>query len=370
MATVAGVVFSITIVALQLASSQFGPHVLRSFLADKINQVSLGTFVACVLYAFFVILAVRDQAGFVPVASTYMGMVITAGALFVLILFISHVADSIRIESVINAIARDIRDAMAQIFPEELGEGEEVEREEPPQRPLLLEHESKPITLRGGGYIRRLDDPTLMQLAAEYDLMIWLLCRPGDFIVNGGVVMHAAPASRLTAEIERKLANTAVVGLRRTPDQDISYALQELAEIAIRALSPGINAPFNATPCIDFIGDALVRLARRRIPSLVRCDEAGKARVLIARAMTLAEVTRTVLGPIASAGRSHAVVMAHLIKATLTVADRAPSHDREDLRALASSFAQEAASALPSERERKLVEHALKDEQPPAGLIR
>lgn len=356
MATIAGVVFSITIVALQLASSQFGPHVLRSFLADTGTQVSLGTFVASFIYAILVILTVRDQSGFVPYAATYMAILIAAVAMVVLVYFINHVANFIRIESVTGALAADLRRVAPAVFPEEVGHGEEVEREEAPRPPPGFDRDSRGIAVTEGGYIRRIDETALMRLAATYDLLIWLACRPGDFVVTGTTVMAVAPSGRIDARLAARLRDTVVLGSRRTPEQDVAYAFQQIAEVAVRALSPGINAPFTAIPCIDLIGEGLCGIAGRRMPSLRRCDDAGQLRVLVARGLTLADLARNALGPIASAGREHAHVMARLIETALLVAARARVQaDRDEIRALAAAFTREAEAGLGSERERAVL---------------
>lgn len=354
MATIAGVVFSITIVALQLASSQFGPHVLRSFLADRGNQISLGTFVSTFLYALLITLSIREKSNFVPYASTYTAMVIGVAAMGVLIYFIDHVANFIRLEGITATLALDLRQATHSVFPDALGEGEQVERETEPQRSEFAAR-SQPICVNQAGYVRRLDDAMLMRLACRHGLTIWLSVRPGDFVLPGKIVMEVAPAESLDEKITDSLVGTLVLGIRRTPNQDIPYALQQLAEVAIRALSPGINAPFTAIPCIDLLGEGLCVLAERKMPSLRRLDEKGRVRVFVARGTTLAGLTSVALGPIASAGRSHAEIMARLIETALLVSERVQNEeDRKEIRSLAECFRREALAGLRSDRERHI----------------
>ncbi len=363
MATIAGVVFSIAIVALQLASSQFGPHVLRSYLRDRGYQTALGFFTGAFVYSILVTGFVRAE-GLVPYAATLAALVIAVGAMTMLIYFINHMANSIRIETVLHALARQAEESARDVFPDALGTGKTVVRELVPSVPPGFDRDRRCVTLRAAGYIRRIDDLGLMRIAVERDLVLRLDCRPGDFVLSGSEVMAAAPAERADDETVRRLRQTFVLGRRRTPEQDIGYALQQLAEVAVRALSPGINAPFTTIPAIDWICLRLCEIAGRQFPALLRRDDHGKPRVLVQRPLTLAELARNSLGPIASNGSSHAPVISRLIAAAFHVARHAKGEqDRKELEALAAAFACEARAALATERERDAVEQAYATER-------
>ena len=359
MATIVGVVFSITIVALQLASSQFGPHVLRSFLTDRGSQASLGALLGSFTYSLLIIVVIRGRAGFVPYASTYAGILIGLMAIGTLIYFINHVAKLIRAESVIASLANEVARATEQVFPDQVGSGEPVERPEVPAVPACLAAKGCEITADTGGYIRRIDDAALMRLAREHDLLIRLDVRPGDFIVSDALLMAAAPADHLDEPTVQRLRRTVLLGYQRTPEQDVAFALQHLEEVAIRSLSPGINAPFSAIPAIDQITAGLARLATRRMPSPCRRDPDGKMRILVMRPLTLAGIVQNTLGPVASAATAHAAVMVHVIEAVLLVAARASAgEDRATLQAYAAALVEEAMAGAGSERERALIRAA------------
>lgn len=358
MATIAGVVFSITIVALQLAASQFGPHVMRSFLADRGSQVTLGTFIGTFIYSLIVLVTGRANVGFVPYAATYMDILLGIIAMVVLIYFINHIANLIRIESVIDALARELADSTETVFPGRLGEAETVWREQPPTFVAGMDGRGSAVAICASGYIRRINERALMRLATDRDLLVHLEVRPGDYMVPGMVLMTVVPppAVRLDERAYAQLRGIVVLGERRTPDQDVPYALQQLTEVAVRALSPGINAPFTAIPSIDAIGAGLVRLADRRMPSLRRVDASGKERVLVSRGLTLAELTRDALGPIASAAGRQAFVTARVVEVALLTAGRARVDiDRDELHAFADAVARDGEAALDSERERNIV---------------
>jgi uncharacterized membrane protein len=361
MATIVGIVFSITIVALQLASSQFGPHLMRSFLTDRGSQVALGTLIGTFTYSLLVIVAIRGTVGFVPYASTYMGILIGIVSIGMLIYFMTHVVRLMRPESVIASRAREVAQAIAEVFPDHLGQGEAEERQEPPAAPPCFAHTARTIAAGESGYIRRIDDTGLMRLAQEHDLLIRLDVRPGDFIVAGAVLMAAGPADRLDDDAAQILQQTVVLGTQRTPDQDVPYALQHLEEVAIRSLSPGINAPYTAIPAIDQIGAALCRLAERRMPSPRRKDADGTLRVLVMRPHSFIEMARGSLGAIAGYTGGSPCVMARVIETVLLLADRARAEpDRRSLHDFAAVLAREGEAATTYPRGQHIVRAAFK----------
>ena len=360
MATIVGVVFSITIVALQLASSQFGPHVLRSFLSDRGSQAALGTLLGTFTYALLAILVSRGGPGFVPYGSTYAGIALGIVAIAVLIYFINHVSQLIRAESVVASLARELAEATEDVFPDRLGEANRTEREATPIVPACFDTHARPISAAADGYIRGIDDATLMRVAEENDLLIRLDVRPGDFVVQGALLMAAAPSDRVDERGCAALRDAVLLGIQRTPRQDIGFALQHLQEVAIRSLSPAINAPYIAMPAIDQIAAGLCRLAGRRIPSLRRKGAGGTDRVLVMRGFTLAGLARNSFGPIASSAAANAEVMARLIGAVKLVGSSAHAEeDRRELTDFAGILSQEAESALVAARDRDTVRAAL-----------
>ncbi len=358
MATIAGVVFSITIVALQLGTSQFGPHVMRGFLADRGSQVALGNFTGTFAYSLIVLVTGRADVDFVPYVATDVAILLGILAMGVLIYFINHIANVIRLESVIVSLARDLAEATETVFPARLGQAETVWREQSPATPPCLQERGTAVEARASGYVRRINEGALMRLATRRDLLVRLEARPGDFVVAGMVLMTVAPTAsgRLDASIVDGLRGVVVLGERRTPQQDIPYALQQLVEVAVRALSPGINAPFTALPAINAIAAGLVRLAERRMPALRRLDASGTERVLVAHGHALAELARDALGPIASAGARQGFVVARVVEVAFLVAASARvAEDRDELRAFADAIAAEGEAAQETERERTVI---------------
>ncbi|MFI9653713.1 DUF2254 domain-containing protein [Guyparkeria sp. GHLCS8-2] len=284
MATIAGVVFSMTLVTLSLASSQLGPRLLRSFMRDPPTQIVLGTYVATFLYCVLVVLTIRrsDAYAFVPQLSVTLGVLLAVISLGMLIYFIHHVAISIQANQVIARVGSELIDVLEGLFPETIGQGPAGKSAEIPGAAFLrlLSREGEPVGASGDGYLQFVDASALMALAVREDVVIRLECRPGHYVVAGRPLLRVWPASQRGDEFAREVNAAFALGNQRTPGQDIESAINELVEIAVRALSSGINDPFTAIACVDRLGSAFCRLATREMPSPYRYDSKGQLRVI------------------------------------------------------------------------------------------
>lgn len=324
--TVAGTTFSITIAALSLASSQFGPRLLRTFVRDTGNQVVLGTFVATFLYCLLVVRTVRglEDTRVVPHLSVTVGVLLAIANLGVLIYFIHHVAMSIRADQVIAAVGHDLDGAVAHLFPEQLGHGlvPQTADAETPIAPPVAAPDAQPVALDHDGYLQVLDVDTLMGLASENDLVVKLLRRPGDFIIADEPVALVWPAERMDDEISGAIVGAFILGRERSAQQDVLFVVNQLVEVAARALSPGINDPFTALTCLDRLGAMLCRLARRPLPDGHRYDEQGRLRV-IAAPIRFDELVDAAFDQIRHYGRDNLVVMGRLLETLARVGEAA-----------------------------------------------
>src|SRR5213080_1852627 len=280
--TVAGVMFSITILALQLASQQFGPRMLRNFIRDVGTQVSLGAFVATFVYSVLTLGSVaHGSAGFVPHLSVTVALVLTLGDLGVLIFFIHHVATSIQVTSVIAGIARDFRstlealqDEAARMLPARSGPDDDAR-----ELSTRLEEASELVRARTAGFLQSVGHEQLVRIAASSNATIQLLHRPGHFVAEGQPLARVWPvdAAQVVADT---LDRAHIVGSSRTLTQDLGFAVDQLVEVAIRAISPAVNDPFTALNCIDWLGDCLSRAGRGPLPSGLYRDPEGVVRVV------------------------------------------------------------------------------------------
>lgn len=360
MITVAGVTFSITIVALTLASSQLGPRLLRNFMRDVGNQVVLGTFIATFIYCLLVLRTVRssDYGVFVPHLAVTGGLVLALASLGVLIYFIHHVSVLMQAEQVIAAVGRDLLAAITWLFPEHSGHGasEPGPGEMPNPLAAASDRQECPVTSTRSGYIQAIDLDGLLRLAVDHDLHLRLPHRPGHFLTQGATLVVAWPSERLDAALAEQLNDTFVLGTQRTPEQDVEFAMQQLVEIALRALSPGINDPFTAITCVDWLGATLSLLTTRQFPSPYCYDAQGTLR-LLTPPVTFAGLTATAFHQIRRAARSNVAVTLRLLEIIAVIAGHSPQNDqRAALRQHASMIAQGAQESVQAERDRTDIE--------------
>jgi uncharacterized membrane protein len=307
--TVVGLVFSITIVALTLASTQFGPRMLRSFIRDRGTQVTLGTFVATFLYSVLTLGSVAhgDHGQFVPHLSITVALALVLVDLGVLVFFIHHMASSIQLPEVIAGIAGDLSRAIdIEVANSRGGPVEELGPSESEIR-FRLEIDGAPIAATTSGYLQFVGYETLVEIAAHADAVIELLHRPGHFVVEGLPLARVWPAEA-APKVARGLERAHVTGAHRTLAQDLAFAIDQLVEIAIRAISPAVNDPFTAVTCIDWLGDALCKVTAKWNPRQVQRDRRGNVRVIAATPSYRRLVDRA-FDKIRQAGRGMPAVM-------------------------------------------------------------
>lgn len=250
---VAGTIFSITIAALSLASGQMGPRLIRNFVRDARNQLALGIFLGTFAYALAVLRTVRtqDEGAFVPHVGVTGAMLLALLCVATLVWFVHHVATSINVETVVSAVHRDLVEAI------DAGTLDEAPLPPPPE-PV----QGEPVAASGSGFLQAVDAEGLADWAAAQGVTLQMRVRPGAF------VPQAAPVAVLSGSAEdarTALDRTLTFGPRQAALQDLEYPVRQLNEIAVRALSPGINDPFTAASVLDRFGDALCRLAKRHL---------------------------------------------------------------------------------------------------------
>ncbi|GJL53651.1 MAG: hypothetical protein NPIRA02_07830 [Nitrospirales bacterium] len=280
---IAGVSFSITIVALTLASSQFGPRLLNNFMKDMTNQMVLGIFIATFIYGLLVLGAIRESEAhvFVPQISIKVGIVLTFISLGTFIYFIHHISASIHAETIMTDVSHDLEKSIMQLFPEKVGHDHaRTKSSATPSLPQNFEQHARSIVAPSSGYLQAIDHQEMLALATEHDLLIYVQHRPGEFIVTHETLARIWPPHHKEDALLRKIAHTFLIGSQRTDEQDVEFALHQLVEIALRALSPGINDPFTAIGCIDRLGGCLSLLSDRTLPSGYRYDETNTLRVV------------------------------------------------------------------------------------------
>lgn len=327
MMTFTGVVFSVTVLVLQLASTQFSPRVLRTFLKDRLSQLALGTFVGSFVYALLGLRRVRGEGntieGNVPSFTVWLSVMLAIASVAAFVAFIHHVAQSIRAVVVVRRIGDETRASLDRIYPESIGD--EVDESVPElAQPVTLE-----VPYRGHpGVLAEVAAEELADAARQARVVIKVVPMLGDFVPNGSPLFQVrGPVSALDLEVA-----TSALRIRAERDarEDTAFGIRELVDVAERALSPGVNDPSTAVLVLDELHDILRRLARRRFPSPVRRASGGELVAILPR-HDFDDLVRLALDEIRHDGASSIQVMRRLRALVLDVMSAAPSHRRGEL---------------------------------------
>lgn len=309
--TMAGIVFSVTVVSLSLAANAYGPRLIRTFRAKRGTQVALGTFILTIVYLLLVLRAIRGDASDdqTPDLAVAAGAVLALACVLALLVFIQGVSSIIVADEVVRRVRSEFDHAAAAL----------PKRTEPraaPEAALPADFEDRAMRLRlpREGYVQSVAFEALAAWAREHDAVVRLDFRPGDFVVDGDRKVLVYPAPDDPERARRQIERFVVTGEQRTPTQDIEFAVRHLVEIAVRALSPGINDPFTAIAVIDRVRGALVRIAQRQLPGPQVVDEAGELRI-VRRVSDFEGVLRASLDQIRQAGAAKPAVMIHMLRA-------------------------------------------------------
>jgi len=283
--TVIGVVFSITILALTLASQQFGPRMMRNFVRDLGNQVTLGVFVGTFVYSVLVLGSIDSLSpSFVPYLPTSIAEALLLVDLGILIYFIHHIAKSIQLPEVIAGIADDLMASIDSEFPQRVGEriaepAQSHSGKSVPELLKLVEEGGAVVPSQVSGYIQYVGYAQLIAIATRTDSFIRLEHRPGHYLATGRPLAMVWPRDA-APEVALALRKAHVTGPHRTLVQDPVFAIDQLVEIAIRALSSAVNDTFTALTCIDWLSAGLGRVSGRVLDEGVYRDSSGKVRLI------------------------------------------------------------------------------------------
>lgn len=322
--TVTGTIFSIVIVALQLASGQFTPRVMRHFTGDRINQAVLAVMIATFTYCLLVLRTVRagdDQNGqFVPAISVTVGILLALLCIAGLIVFIHHSAKQLQVSFILQRAAGDTRHLIDDIFPED-------HQTTQPIGSRLPKHEPDLVRARSSGYLQDIDLEHLRGIAADREMTIHLLQAYGTHVMVGTELAHVWRASETPTEDDAEaIRRNLIIGIERTLLHDVTFGLRQIADIAVKALSPGINDPTTATQAIDSLNDLIVRAGNRSSPrSSIDID--GRP-AIIWEPVSFASLVDVAYTQIRNYGAGDPVVMAHLIDGLRRIADLVPEPKR------------------------------------------
>jgi uncharacterized membrane protein len=275
--TVVSIVFAILLMTLTLASMQFSPRILLSFVKDRVTQWTLGIFLGTFAYCMAALPAARSlPRPFAPVATVTCAMLLAVMCVAWLIFFIHHISEAISVNHIVDRIAREIEGVIDAVMPDSRRHAYEPEG-------VPFDDDKREVAVGSpvSGYIRYVDGGRLLDLATQFKLRVRVLRRVGHFVPAGVGLFGAAPAERLDPERMRELQATFDIGPTRTLQQDVEFGVIQIVDIALKAISTAVNDPSTAITCVDQLGRILIRFMSRHVPVSLLCDPPHVVRVIM-----------------------------------------------------------------------------------------
>jgi uncharacterized membrane protein len=318
----AGVVFTLLTLPLSTVAAQYGSRLLRVFLGDRTTQFVLGMFVGTFVYCIAAALTIPpvDVNPEAPQLTATLGVYLMLATFATLILLVQHISTMLQAPNIAAAAGAELQDVLsAEISPEvtrgdDMQDGSETLPAPGAQgsSSALPETAGYPVRARSTGYIQFIDPDILLTLAREKDLVIRLLRKPGHYVQTGAVVALVGPASRVDGHLDKLMRRAFQIGNGRTPTQDVEYAVNQLTEMAVRAMSPAINDPFTAMTCLDHMGDGLAQFIRQGERGSQHYDRDGRLRLLL-EPVTFAELLSAAFDMLRHASCDNASVLLHML---------------------------------------------------------
>jgi uncharacterized membrane protein len=327
----AGVVFTLLTLPLSTVASQYGSRLLRLFLSDRTTQfvlgIFVGTFVYCLTAATSIPAVVTDAEA--PQLLVSMGLLLMVATFASLILLVQHISTMLQAPEIAAAAGAELLVVVQSEILDEAGNAAGLTGQQAPGtltvkhtvaiqdmaavEKIMLETESYPVRVKGAGYIQYIDPEDMLTLAGEKDLVIRVPCKRGAFVGDGEVVALVWPAGRIDQQDEKQLRHAVRLGNLRTPIQDVEYAVNQLVEMAVRAMSPAINDPFTAITCLDYLGQGLALFAQNNKEASHIYDRNGRLR-LVFEPVTFAQLLSSAFDMLRHCSCDNASVLLHMLE--------------------------------------------------------
>ena len=307
----AGVVFTLLTLPLSTVAAQYGSRLLRVFLGDRITQLVLGMFVAAFVYCLAAALSIPpaevEPEG--PQVTATVGLFLMLATFSSLILLVQHVSTMLQAPNIAAAAGVELRDVVRAEIPGKVSGGRQNAQEAAGELPEVDGHA---VRVKQTGYIQYIDPESIIYLAREKNLVFRLLHKPGHFVWRDTVVALVSPAGSVDDDLDREIRQSFRIGNARTPTQDVGYAINQLVEMAVRAMSPAINDPFTAMTCLDHIGEGLVLFLRQGDKDSHLYDAEGNLR-LIFEPVTFNELLSVAFDMLRHCSCDNASVLQHML---------------------------------------------------------
>jgi uncharacterized membrane protein len=260
--TVVSIVFAILLMTLTLASTQFSPRILISFVRDRTTQWTLGVFLGTFSYCMAALPAARSLPHpFAPIATVTGSMLLALVCVVWLIYFINHISRSISVNHIVDRIARETELVIDELMPDPRGSSPlPVQSETPPVEA------GSPVLSRQSGYIRYVDINHLIVLAEAYRICIHLERRVGQFVPAGVPLARVSKSAHVSSDRALHIIAAFDIGPTRTLQQDVEFGIIQIVDIALRAMSPGVNDPSTAISCVDQLSRIMILWTSRAPP--------------------------------------------------------------------------------------------------------
>lgn len=357
MITVAGTTFSITIVAFTLASSQYSSRILRNFMRDRANQTILGVFLGVFAYCLVVLRTIRsgDEGAFVPGIAVFVAVLLAFVGIGFLVFFIHHIASALQATNIVAAVTRETLDAVDRVFPDKMGETTFERVHEEYQDAFAYETWST-LPARDTGYIQNIDVDALFNLARKQDVIVRMEKGIGEFVTESCplALVYGKPPDD---ELIRSLNAAYSMGQDRMVQQDPEYGIRQIVDVALKALSTGINDTTTAVNCVDYLAAILVRLAARQSESPFRSED-GQLRV-ISRGPTFSDLLAAAFDQIRQNADGNVAVLTRLHQVLGMIAGQTFDKQRSNaLRQQAALVAETSERSVPSAHDREIIQAA------------
>lgn len=291
--TVASVAFSMTLLTLSHVSSRYGARVFPNLLRNTGDQFTLGIFTSTFIFSMLVLRTVRskgDTTGleFVPNVSILIAFILSLVCIGTLIFFFHHVPETMRLSEITKNLGQTFKSKIKAIHSEELEDGFKSAFPSTFEDPTSFisqyqETDFFEIKSERDGYIQNIDFDRLFELACEMNTEIHLLCTVGQFMCEGQAFLKGAPFQNHKKSFDKRFQSALTIGSSRTTVQDLLFPAEQLIEIAAKALSPGVNEPFTAMMCLDWLKAGLVELSKRKVANLSWRDKSQQVRLVLAQ---------------------------------------------------------------------------------------
>jgi len=363
MLTVAALTFSLLLTTIVQVSNQYSPRALRNFMRNGVNQFVLGYFVSVFAYCLIVQGTIRAAQGghdkFVPTTAVLLGLLLALGGVGALVFFVHHVAEALQTGTLVRQIATETEVAIEQLFPHQFGEALSEADEALAQAFVAAQTGWHPVPSTEAGYLQYIDTRGLLRWARRHRTVLRLECLMGAFVgkgrpvfsVRAGMDRPATPVADWPDDLMRYVR----LGRHRNPPQDVAFGIQQLVDIALKALSPAVNDTTTAIMAIDYLGELGGQLARQAFPSPLRSD--GQHLRVLVKVNSFDDYMRLAFDLVRASSQGNPAVLRRQLRALALIAGQVCAPSRLPvLREQAALLLAWAQATLPTDYERHEVQ--------------